>query len=80
MVLVDSLTGFDAAQNSGRQKELDHSSEGLKHDEGDCEKAENAVWGNKVRMVAFVDLDNGESGEEADDADKLNAVVNACAE
>lgn len=80
MVFVESLTSVDTAQDSDGQEKLGESDEGLKHDEDDCEKAEDAVGGSKVRVVAFVHLDDGKGSEEADDANQLNAVVDACAE
>lgn len=80
MVFVDFLSRVNATKNSGREKVLNHTTKSLEHDEGNRREAEDAVGRDKVRMFAFVDLDNDESSQKTDDTEELNGKVDACSQ
>ena len=77
MVFVESLSSFDASEDGDRQQILNDATKGLQYHKDDCEETKNAVRGHEMRVVALVDLDDGERAEECQDAEELEAVMNA---
>lgn len=78
MILVDSLASVDTAENREGEEELDYSDGGLEDDQDDGSQAKDAVRGNEVRMISLVYFDDDEGAQETQDAEQLDAVVDAC--
>lgn len=78
MILVYSLSRVDAAENGDGERVLNDADKGLQHNEDHRGEAEDAVWRDKMGVVAFVDFDDGEGAEETHDADQLDGGVDAC--
>lgn len=80
MIFVDSLASVDTAENRDGEEELDHSDGGLEDDQDNGSQTEDAVRGNEVRVVSLVYFDDDEGAQETQDAEQLDAVVDACAQ
>lgn len=78
MILVDSLASVDTAEDREGKEELDHSDGDLEGDQDDGSQTEDAVRGNKVRVVSLIYFDDDDGAQETQDAEQLDAVVDAC--
>lgn len=80
MVLVEVLTGVDAAQDLAGEQILGYAEKGLQEDRDVGDQSEDAMRRDQAWMIAFVDFDDDERGEKGERAECLDGVVNAGAE
>lgn len=79
MILIDSLSCVNTSKDGHRQEKLEDSNESLEYNDDHSEQAQHPMWGDKVWMCAFVDLDDGEGRKEKDNTQELDYIVDASA-
>ena len=75
MVLVDALALLHTTQDLDGDEILHDTYQDLQDDEDVGDETENTVRGGKASMIALVDLDDDESGDEAEETEGLDDVM-----
>ena len=75
MVLVEALSTVHTAQDLNGDEVLHNATERLKDNDDVGDETQHAVRGSEASMVAFVDFDDDEGGDEGEQADGLDDVM-----